>query len=73
LVQDKLTPIPFNFTSIDKYFPKTKEEIKNKLTKKYGENTRVSILDLMKSNDSQIQDVANFIYENIFKNYTIKM
>lgn len=72
-VKGKLIPIPFNFTGIDVFFPTNKEEIKKKLIDAYGEGARVSIFDFMKSDDVQIQEVAAFIYKNMFENYTTKM
>ena len=72
-VKDKLIPIPFNFEGIDLFFPENSEIIKEKLIKKFGKNTRVSIFDMMNVDDKDIKEVAIFIYENIFENYTTKM
>ena len=72
-VKDKLIPIPFNFEGIDLFFPENSEIIKKKLIKKFGNNTRVSIFDMMNADDKDIKKVAMFIYKNIFENYTTKM
>ena len=72
-VKDQLIPIPFNFEGIDVFFPETADKIKRKLINKYGQDTRISIFDLMNSEDDDIKEVANFIYKNIFENYTTKM
>ena len=72
-IAGKEVPIPFNFTSIDILFDKRKAKIfKEKLISKYGENKKVPILDLKKFNDSILRELADFIYEKVFYNYTLK-
>ena len=66
-------PLPFNFTSIKKLFCKEKADIFiSKLLQNYGENKKISVLELKKSNDKDLQELSAFIYENIFYNYTQK-
>ncbi|MDK2819259.1 MAG: UDP-galactopyranose mutase [Mycoplasmataceae bacterium] len=72
-IGDKLVPIPFNFKSIDICFPDQKEKIKNLLLENYKNMESVTIFELFENNDPIIKEVANFIYKNIFENYTIKM
>ena len=73
MVQDMIVPIPFNFTGVERFFIEEAEEIKAKLIDKYGENNRVTIFELLSNNDEQLKKVANFVYKNIFENYTTKM
>ncbi len=72
-VNNKLVPIPFNFKSIDISFPEQAEQIKNKLKDLYPDKETIPILELKKSNDPLIRNVAQFVYENLFLNYTTKM
>ncbi len=73
IINGKEVPIPFNFTSIDTVFDTTKAEIfKEKLIIKYGENKKIPILELKKSNDKDLQELAAFVYEKIFYHYTLK-
>lgn len=73
IINGKEVPIPFNFTSIDTLFDKTKAEIfKEKLIAKYGENKKIPILELKKSDDKNLQELATFIYEKVFYHYTLK-
>lgn len=72
-VNNKLVPIPFNFKSIDISFPEQAEQIKNKLKELYPDKETIPILELKKSNDPLIRNVAQFVYENLFLNYTTKM
>lgn len=72
-INGKEVPIPFNFTSIDTLFPLQKSKIfKEKLVLNYGENKKVPILELKKSKDKDLQELAAFIYEKVFYHYTLK-
>ena len=72
-IEGKEVPIPFNFTAIDILFaPKRAEIFKEKLISKYGENKKIPILELKKSKDKDLQDLAAFVYEKVFYHYTLK-
>lgn len=71
-VDNKLVPIPFNFKSIDICFPNKSEEIKNRLLSRYKQES-ITILELQKDEDPMIKRLADFVYENVFLNYTTKM
>ena len=53
---------PVSYTHLDVY----------KRQDTYGENARVPILELQKSSSQGIQEVAQYVYENIFLKYTMK-
>lgn len=72
-VGENLVPIPFNFKSIDICFPNKKEDIKKILLENYPGKDNITILELFKNKNPLIKEVANFIYKNIFENYTTKM
>ena len=46
--------------------------LKQELIDAYGENARVPILELQKNPSQGIQEVAQYVYENIFLKYTMK-
>lgn len=72
-IDGKEVPIPFNFTSIDILFNAQKaKNFKEKLISKYGENKKIPILELKKSDDKDLQELAAFIYEKVFYHYTLK-
>ncbi|MBQ4493863.1 MAG: UDP-galactopyranose mutase [Elusimicrobiaceae bacterium] len=72
-INSKEVPIPFNLSSIDILFEEPKAKIfKEKLILNYGENKKVPILELKKSADTDLKELANFVYENIFSHYTLK-
>lgn len=72
-INDIQVPLPFNFLGIDTFFPSEKEQLKQLLLSKYPLNSRVTILELLTFDHFLIKKLVNFIYENIFKNYTTKM
>ena len=72
-IGNKLIPIPFNLNSIDLSFGSEKSKLlTNKLINKYGENAKVSIYTLLNEHDQDLRDLANYVYEKVFLNYTIK-
>ncbi len=72
-VQGKLVPIPFNLKSIELCFEEEKaNRLKDALIKAYGMNTKVPILELRKHPDEEVKELAEFIFENVFKYYTMK-
>ena len=72
-VLDKVVPLPFNFAGIDKFWPNETEEIKRVLTEEYGKDARVSINELLKNENETVKEIAQFVFKNIFENYTTKM
>ena len=72
-VLDKEVPIPFNWESLKTFWPKDFLQIKKKLIEKYGSNKRVFVAELIAEKDPQLKAVADFIFEQVFLNYTIKM
>ena len=65
--------IPFSFTTLDQVFDKDKADaLKAKLIEQYGENQKVSVLELRKASDSDLKALGDFVFEKIFVNYTAK-
>lgn len=72
-VYGKIIPIPFNLNTLMIVFGEEKGSLlKQELLDTYGENARVPILELQKSDSKGIQEVAQYVYENIFLKYTMK-
>ena len=71
-VDGSYIPIPFNFHSLIKVFNGRALPIQDMLIQKYRWKTKISILDLMNSKETLLKDVGDYIYQKIFKNYTIK-
>ena len=72
-IDGKEVPIPFNFTSIDILFSAEKAKVfKEKLILNYGEDRKVPILELKKSEDKDLRELAAYVYEKVFYHYTLK-
>ena len=72
-IHGTLMPVPFNHTSLKLAFGETRgEELYRKLVDTFGENKKVPIMELRKKNDPDLQEVADYVYENVFLYYTMK-
>jgi len=72
-IDEQNVPIPFNFNTIEKLFePEKAKKLQEKLLENYELNSKVPILELKKSDDADLQFLADFIYEKVFVNYTAK-
>jgi|ERR1051325_307523 UDP-galactopyranose mutase len=72
-VKDIEVPLPINFKSIDLLFPEEANEIKEKLKKEFKNEEKTFIFDLISSENSITKKFGEFIYKNIFENYSKKM
>lgn len=73
LIDGQLVPIPFNFKSIDMLFDTDKaEKIKNKLIEEKGLNNKISVFELINSDDKLVRELGEFVYEKVFVHYTAK-
>jgi UDP-galactopyranose mutase len=72
-VYGKYLPVPFNLNSLRFVYGNEKADyLEEKLIREYGQDSRVSILTLMKNEDEEIKGIADYIYENVFYHYTMK-
>ena len=72
-VCNKLCPIPFNLKSIETCFTPAKAyQYKKKLIEHIGEGKTITIGELINTDDEDLKQLANFIYENIFHHYSKK-
>jgi UDP-galactopyranose mutase len=72
-VQGKLVSIPFNLNSLDALFsPIVSQRLEKLLIEAYGRDANVPVLKLREHSDADIRGLAEFVYDNVFKNYTIK-
>jgi len=72
-IDGKLVPIPFSLKSLEMCFPPEKaEKLKATLIGKYGLNNKVTISQLRKENDPELSELAEYVYEKVFLNYTKK-
>lgn len=72
-IDDKFTPTPFNFQTIDDYFSLSDAAIiKKKLLKAFPGRETMTILELLDHEDESINKYANFLFEKDYKLYTAK-
>ena len=71
-VYGQLMPVPFNLTSLDIAYEQRAAELAKKLLDTYGPERKVTILELRQSDDPELSELADYVYENIFKTYTMK-
>lgn len=72
-VHGTFLPVPFNKHSILTVFGSGRgQALIDKLIAAYGDGARVPIIELRNSNDPDLHELADYIYENIFLHYTMK-
>ena len=66
-------PVPFNKTSIEIAFGKERgAELIDKLVEAYGDERKVPIAQLRQTDDPDLAELADFVYENVFRHYSSK-
>lgn len=72
-IDGEYMPVPFNLNSMVIAFGYRKaEQMRPLLFEKYGQGNNVSILELRSAEEPLLQELAEFVYENVFKIYTVK-
>ena len=72
-VHGTMMPVPFNHKSLHLAFGEERgEQLYQKLVETFGENKKVPIMDLREKNDPDLQEIADYVYENVFLHYTMK-
>ena len=72
-IHGTLMPVPFNHTSLKLAFGEDRgEKLYRKLVDTFGEDKKVPIMELRQKNDPDLQEVADYVYENVFLYYTMK-
>ena len=73
LIDGQLVPIPFNLNSIRQVFPEAlAARLEEKLVERFGFNKKVPILELRKTDDADLNFLAEYIYQKVFLIYTMK-
>ena len=71
-VGDKLIPVPFNLNSIDAVFGERAEGLRKKLLDRYSPEQKIPVFELTEQDDPELAELAEYVYENVFKYYTQK-
>ena len=66
-------PVPFNKNSIETVFDaETAQRYIDKLVNTFGDERKVPIIELRESDDPELAEIADFVYDNVFLRYTQK-
>lgn len=66
-------PVPFNLESLRLCFPPTlANRLEQKLLEQFDYGAHVPVLDFMKCRDTDLQFLARFVHDKIFRDYTSK-
>jgi UDP-galactopyranose mutase len=72
-IHEDFVPVPFNLNSIALSFSPDKAlAITKTLLKTYAQGTKVPIIELRKTDDQNLKELADYVYENVFLHYTEK-
>jgi UDP-galactopyranose mutase len=72
-IDGRLAPIPFNLDSLDILFPPGEAaKLARLLVDTYGLERKVPILRMREAGDAALRGLADYIYEKVFLNYTLK-
>lgn len=70
---DKYTPTPFNFTTIDTFYPADKAAaLKEKLTAAFAGRETATVVEVLEHPDPDIRGYAEFLFANDYAPYTAK-
>jgi UDP-galactopyranose mutase len=73
LIDGQIVPIPFNLNSLHQVFPKNlADKMESRLIEHFGFNKKVPILELRKTGDKDLEFLAEYVYQKIFFEYTLK-
>ncbi len=66
-------PLPFNFNTMRKLFPEQLfKRLEEKLLAKFEYGKKIPILELRKIDDKDLKFLAEYVYEKVFLQYTLK-
>lgn len=69
----KYTPTPFNFTTIDTFYPRAQAEgLKEKLKKAFSGRETATVVEVLEHPDPEIRSYAEYLFENDYAPYTAK-
>lgn len=73
VIDGKPVPIPFNLNTLREVFPQsTADKLEAALLRNFDYGKKIPILELKKSADTDLQFLADFVYEKIFLHYSEK-
>jgi len=72
-IEGKRVPLPFNINSLHALFPANKaKRLEKALLREYQAGAGVQVMEMLKNPDRQLRELAAFVYEKVFYDYTLK-
>ena len=72
-IDGRLVPIPFNFTALETLFSQRDARvIKDAIAREYGLGKKIPIMELKNNANPLVVRFAEYIYDKVFHNYTLK-
>lgn len=72
-IDGKYTPTPFNFQTIDDFYPKEDaDELKSRIISAYGDQKTATVLEVIAHPDEKISEYGKFLFEKDYSLYTAK-
>jgi len=71
-IDKKFVPIPFNLNTLYQLLPEKAKKLEKKLIENFRYGTKIPILELRKTKDRELKDLADFIYQKIYFGYSKK-
>lgn len=69
----KYTPTPFNFTTVDTFYPpKQAEQLKQKLSEAFAGRETATVVEVLEHPDADIRGYAEYLFQNDYAPYTAK-
>lgn len=73
VIDGQQVPIPFNLNTLEALFPRPyADHLAGLLIDAFGYGKKIPILELRNASDGDLSQLADFIYDKVFKNYTQK-
>ena len=72
-IDGKTTPTPFNFQTIDDYYPIGEaNELKRRIREAFGNRETATVVELLEHSDEMIRGYAKFLFDKDYSLYTAK-
>lgn len=69
----KYTPTPFNFTTVDTFYPPAEaERLKRKLSEAFAGRETATVVEVLEHPDEDIRGCAEYLFQNDYAPYTAK-
>lgn len=71
-IDGKYTPSPFNFDTVDMYFPEQSSAIKKHINQVFGDREMVTVMEALTCTDPIVSRYAEFLFVKDYRLYTSK-